>query len=445
MTSIVFPGHSYDTLARDLLSQLPLEAAGALLCVRVDSGSGTRLIVSERVNAVPEDYQIHAPTDAQLRPEFVARVVARARADDLSVVFVHTHPGRSLPQFSIVDDVGEIALAEFVQRRVPNVSEHAALVISEGGCRARMLGQGSLARVLQVGTSMIFLSDASEPSPQRNEFDRQVRAFGREGQQRIAEVRVGIVGLGGTGSIVAQELAHLGVHSFTLIDPDIVDTTNLNRLAGGAFSDVGRPKVEVARDLINRTSRFAHVLAFQDDVSRARIALRLAEECDFIFCCTDSHGSRAVLNQLAYQYIIPCIDMGVVIATRKSQISHITGRVQLLSPGEACLACTNLLDPDAIRRDLMTDTERSADPYFIGQGEPQPAVMSINGTVASLAVTMFLSAVAGIPGRARCQLYDAIAGTVRAVTAKPNPVCVACSRFGALGRGSKWRLPARYQ
>jgi len=115
----------------------------------------------------------------------------------------------------------------------------------------------------------------------------------------------------------------------------------------------------------------------------------------------------------------------------------------MLAPGLGCLTCAELLDSDAVRTDLMTDYERQVDPYFMASAAPQPAVISINATVASLAVTMFLGAVADIPVDARFQLYDAMRGTVRQVRHDPVAACVVCSRRGALGRGDEWPLPTR--
>jgi hypothetical protein len=178
---------------------------------------------------------------------------------------------------------------------------------------------------------------------------------------------------------------------------------------------------------------------------------RWMTECDFCFFCTDSQASRAILNQIAYQYYIPSIDMGVVIAVSpdvtttqgKRAVTHIAGRVQMLAPGYACLTCTRLLDSNAIRRELMLPRARVADPYFVGASQPQPAVMSLNSTVASLAVSMFLNIATGIPGQARHQIYDAITGIVRPVVNAPDKDCITCSMRGALGRGDDWPLPTR--
>jgi hypothetical protein len=115
----------------------------------------------------------------------------------------------------------------------------------------------------------------------------------------------------------------------------------------------------------------------------------------------------------------------------------------MLSPGLPCLVCQGLLDTEQVRRDLLTEEERSRDPYIRGADEPQPAVISLNGTVASLAVTMFLAAAAGLPSLVRHQVYLGDRGLVRAVEATSDPFCIVCSLRGALGRGDLWPMPWR--
>jgi molybdopterin/thiamine biosynthesis adenylyltransferase len=250
------------------------------------------------------------------------------------------------------------------------------------------------------------------------------------------------VGLGGTGSIVAQQLVHLGIRDFVLVDPDVIEPTNLNRVVSATLHDIGRPKVEVAAQYIRTIAKGASIHSLVDDVMRSRVAKELLN-ADLIFGCTDSHGSRAVLQQVSYQYLIPCIDMGTTIVVAENRIMHIYGRVQLLAPGLACLTCSSLLNANEVRRDMMTAFERQEDPYIQGAREPAPAVISLNGTVTSFAVTMLLSVVAGVPIDARHILYNALATVIRHIRADPDPNCYICSRSGSFARGNSWPLFAR--
>ena len=405
-------------------------------------GERVRLLVREMWTPEETDYTRRGALEAELTPAFVSRAAKHAKREHLSLVFAHSHPGSTPPSFSGVDDDGERRLAAFLAHRLPEQSAHGALVVSSGGLSARALGSATPARVVSVGSVMEVVFDHGEVAQADERHDRQIRAFGRAGQAKIQGVSVAIVGLGGTGSLVAQQLAHLGVRDFILVDPDVVESSNLNRLANAGPADVGAPKVSVAEQYLRRVSPDATVESVQGDIIRAAVAHRLTA-ADVIFGCTDSHGSRAVLQQIAYQYLIPTIDMGTTIAVRESRITHVYGRVQLLAPGLACFTCGRLLDGNQVRRDMMTAFERKADPYISGAHEPAPSVISLNGTVASLAVTMFLSVVAGVPGAGRHLLYNALASSVRSVRGAPEPRCFVCSSVGALGRGDSWPLNAR--
>ena len=342
--------------------------------------------------------------------------------------------------FSVTDDEGELPLIRFFSDFLPGLPI-LSLLVALGGIRARVMGSNQEVFIENVGTSLGFSADQSSAHFERH--DRQILAFGEEGQKRIRSLRIGVVGLGGTGSIVAHELAHLGAHDVTLIDPDLVETSNLNRLLGATPDDVGQAKVAVAKRSILAISRGAQVRALDADVT-SEAAARALLDCSIIFCCTDSHGSRAILNQICYQYFIPVIDIGVSLTAKNGLLTHINGRVQLLTPGLGCLTCGEFLNPDQVRRDLMSENERLNDPYFdSSEGQAQPAVISINGTVSSLALTMFLGVVTAIPFDYRYQLYDGLSGRLRSIEHQPRPGCITCSPDGAYARGDTWELPTR--
>jgi molybdopterin/thiamine biosynthesis adenylyltransferase len=379
---------------------------------------------------------------AELTPDFLVEVSNEARRLGAGVVLVHTHPNAAgIPDFSPVDDDGEVPLRAFFCTLFP-ARTHFAMVVGPDGANARVLGASERVTIEIVGREFHRTGGNDATNEADLIYDRQVRAFGAAGQAMVSRLRVAIVGLGGTGSVVAQELAHLGVGALLLIDPDRIEVTNLNRVVGSTRASLGATKVETARRMTLAVRPEVSVEALAGDVVDEGVAARLIE-CDFIFICTDSHASRAVVAQVAYQYLIPAIDIGVGIAVKKSAVASITGRVQMLAPGLPCLLCTDALDAGAIRRELLNEAQRAADPYFDGDGEPQPAVISLNATISSLAVTMFLAAMAGMPSRARHLHYDGKSGAVRPVAASATADCIVCSPAGALGRGVDGVLPVR--
>jgi molybdopterin/thiamine biosynthesis adenylyltransferase len=470
--ALVFHGDELSRLRHALLTDAPWETAAFLLARPVATPGGTwRLLVYDTMTVAPEEYAARSESTIQLPPAVVARVMQRARRERASVVLVHTHPADGPARPSPLDRVGERMLVPAFARRVPGLPHarlilgptltHAALFVPRGlnhgadlATVAEAHAEASLT-VIEVGRDVHILpnvdaaeedngmssSDTSAAST-ADAFDRQVRAFGAAGQAQLCRLRVAVIGVGGTGSVVVEQLAHLGVEDLLLVDPDVIERSNLNRVVGSVSGDVGRHKVDVAAALVERIRPGARIERLRADVRDQAVARRLLD-VDFFFGCTDSQGSRAVLSQFAHQYLIPGIDMGVAIHARDGEVSHISGRVQMLAPGLACLLCSHVLDPEAVRRDLLTDEARAADSYIIGAAVPQPAVISINSAATSLAVTMFLSAAVGIPVAARHQRLRFETGIVSSIATEPMSGCPWCSPGGALARGDTWPMPGR--
>lgn len=441
MTGLRIAEPLYEGLTADLLRDAPMESAAVGYAIYDEATRAWLLRHAEVVGAPAYGYR--SSIAATLGSDFSVNAANQSRVRQESIVIIHTHPmAGGVPRFSTIDDDGEADLVRYFERRAP-IGNHLALVVGPDGSRARRLGTGEAVPVRIIGQSVRTLGTESTQANTDDWADRQVRAFGADGQRVVKSLHVGIVGLGGTGSIVAQQLAHLGAKRLTLIDPDKLEATNLNRVAGSRFEDVGTFKVEVARRMIAEIRSTADVTTIVGDVVDDSVAPALLD-CDFVFLCTDSHASRAVVNQIAYQYLIPTIDMGTSITVDdQRRVTHISGRTQMLAPGLPCLVCCGTLDGEQIRREMMSAEERARDQYIVGDAIPQPSVMSINATSASLAVTMFLGAVTGIPAHARWQRYDGIGGRVRDMTASVDAECIVCSVEGALAQGPRWPLPIR--
>ena len=179
------------------------------------------------------------------------------------------------------------------------------------------------------------------------EFDRQTRVFGARTTEDLTQLRVAIVGCGGTGSAVASLLARIGVSRFVLIDADRVDMTNLNRLHFSTRADAiaGRYKVDVVGDAIAEIGLARSVVRINRfiDAPECRDALRA---CDVIFGCTDGHLGRNFVNRLAHFYLIPVIDLGVLIDPNdQGGYDSFDGRVTVVQPGYPCQVCRQLISP----------------------------------------------------------------------------------------------------
>lgn len=198
----------------------------------------------------------------------------------------------------------------------------------------------------------------------------------------LERCHVGIIGFGGGGSHVGQQLAHLGVGLVSTFDHDRVEDTNLNRLVGATTADVARQtqKVEIAERVIKAVNPRAQVFAVAEKWQNAADRLRL---CDVIFGCVDSLVERQQIEMLARRYLIPYIDIGMDVH-RVDQRFAIAGQVALSLPGEPCLRCLGI-----IRGELLAE---EAGRY--GAAGSRPQVVWPNGVLASTAVGLFANLIA---------------------------------------------------
>lgn len=262
---------------------------------------------------------------------------------------------------------------------------------------------------------------------------RNIGLFGAEGQVRIAELSVAIVGAGGLGSHIAQQLAHLGTRKFAVIDDDVVTDSSLNRLIGAAETDVaaGTKKVDVAERTIRSIRQDCDVQRFDTRLASpdARDAIRTA---DVVFGCLDRDIFRVDLLALASAHGIPYFDTATDVIPHDADLTY--GGRMVLSNGAGCLVCLDALDQEQIALDRMNPQQREADKRIYGVDRDKlaqagPSVVSINGVVASLAVTEFMVWATGLRPPVRQLTYLASQGTLRRSADQGIPDCYYCSTY----------------
>jgi molybdopterin/thiamine biosynthesis adenylyltransferase len=251
-----------------------------------------------------------------------------------------------------------------------------------------------------------------------NRFARQILAFGAEGQSAIERQKLGIVGLGGIGSQTNQTLAYLGGHDFVLVDDDRIDDTNLNRLIGATPADVDakRLKTEIAERTIRAINPSATVNSIPRNL-RSQQALDALVGCTTIFGCVDNDGARLILMELACAYSITLIDAAseIILNSPRTHIEDFGGRVVVCRPGDFCLVCANEIDLEVAKSELESEEVqqlRKSHGYGLGEHFPAPAVVSLNGIIANIAVTEFLAMITGIRQPSRKRLYRGMRGII---------------------------------
>lgn len=262
-------------------------------------------------------------------------------------------------------------------------------------------------------------------------FDRNIRLFGSEGQERLRGSRVAIVGIGGLGSHIVQQLALLGVGGIAAIDGEEISTSNRNRYIGAFHDDPipGTPKVEVARRLahsIDPSIVFRRVFS----TLKTAEALEVLTAATHIFGCVDDDGPRFVLNDIATAYAKPYIDAATDVVG-----GSFGGRIVSNWNGDGCLFCMDEIDQQAVQRFLESEQDRRNRESVYGIStefldETGPAVVSVNGVVASLAVTEFMVACTGMRPARKFLNYDGAVGRVSSRDQVLRPGCPYCGQWG---------------
>jgi hypothetical protein len=421
------------SLRHQLLARKDVESAGVLLGEPVATSAGTAVMVRE-ATVIPDDaYRIRRRDQLSIDPVAMNRLTRPARDRGWSVFTIHTHPGASEPWFSAADDAGDSRLMPSLHSRIPGAPHGSLVLVDNGRVAARVFHANATSRpadlhvVGRTLTTATVTDQADEPW-----FARQTLALGAGGQAALRRLRVGVVGLGGIGSVVSLQLAHLGVGELVLIDGDLVEASNLSRIAGATKDDVGGShKVDVA-------ARYARALGLVREVECHHAFLApehepLLASCDVVVSCVDQQTPRAILNRAAYRNLVPVIDLGTVFRVNEhGTIVADAGRVVVIGPGRPCLACWGHLDPHALRIEALSDADRESEiraGYIEGAEEPQPSVMAFNTFVAGAGAAELVrlaTAFAGAESPPIRLAFSFTEGTVRRNALSGNSRCAIC-------------------
>jgi hypothetical protein len=407
----------------------------------------TKLLVREVIPIAPVSASVaHVTWDTA---SFVV-LLQRVQKEGLILGIAHSHSA-GFDQFSEQDEENEAELLRTACNRNGKATKFVSMLFTAaGGIRARVWQypkHATTARSVGVVGDRFQYHLADGPSPLSPAFARQALAFGPMLVGQLKRLRVGVIGAGGTGSATAPLLARIGVGQLAIIDDDIVDVTNLNRLHGATQEDADamRPKADVVCREIARMAIGTRALPLHGWVN-SEVVRDALKACDVIFCCTDDHAGRVFLNRLAYFYLIPVIDMGLAmaVATPPAQgMADISARVTTIMPPETCLVCRGAIDlevarEDDLRRKNPTEYERRRrEAYVRGAGNPNPAVVTFTTEVACMAVNELINRMVGFRRKnmgaeiRRRFLF----GEDRATSAKPRTTCQICGTRDCWGLG----------
>lgn len=451
---LVIDGRMMERL-RGHLFQPDRDEHAAIVLAGVDrNGALTRLLGRELHRVPAESFAPGQHGYRQIVPRFVAEQASRAADEGLAYVAVHSHPGATGAVALSRDDRAAHArlfphLADLTKAPVVGIALGTHSASGEVWTGRDAFVDLDSVRVIGPALEVLRASQDTAPAGIAARFDRQARLFGAAGQRILGGMKVTVVGAGGGGSMLIEQLAHLGVGALTVIDFDVIKDVNLSRIVGATKGDAceRRKKIDVLRRLVKTIAPECVYTGIDGDFNDLNV-VETVLDTDFIFLATDTMSSRLVLNAVVHQYLIPAIQIGAKVDLRPDHaIGQIYVAVRPVFPSHGCLYCNSLIEPMRLQAEYRTAEEEVAQNYLNEPEIVDPSVVSLNGIAASHAVTTMLLVATGLaePKLLDHRLFFPSDGQVLTVHPRHQPDCPFCgesSQTYARG-GSPDTLPVR--
>jgi len=411
--------------------------------------SRTTGIVTELLLPLDGERKLHG--NVSFEPHYLGRAARRACQTSTGVAFMHSHPNPGWQAMSEADVLAE-------RDRIAPPSRAAGLPLlgltvgtdgvwsarywfwdgkqySRTDCdKIRIVGQG-----IHVSTNP-HRSSSFRPSKR---LRRTLDTWGPAHQEVLASLRIGIVGLGSVGSIIAEALARIGATDVLLVDADQVEEHNLDRLLHATERDIGRFKVDMVAEQLRSV---ATAESFRVDAKRAWVQERdgyaSVLDCDVLFAAVDRPLPKDLLNNIAYVHGIPVIFGGVRVAKKSDgRLGDATWSVVRAGPGSRCLRCDGQYTTSQVvmERDGSLD-----DPAYIAQGRAEPGNENVFPFSANLGSLMVLEMLRTIlhepwwPPAPTKLLYSYVTARMTSQLSECFPGCSVAARTAC---GDRWTYP----
>ena len=230
-----------------------------------------------------------------------------------------------------------------------------------------------------------------------------LEGFGKEGQQKLLQSKVLLIGAGGLGSPNALYLAAAGVGTIGISDADTVSLSNLQRQVIHFTQDIGKPKVESAAEKIRQINPDVKVVTYDQFISQAN-ASEIISDYDFIIDCTDSFASKYLVNDACVMAHKPFCAGGVV---------KYGAQVMTHVPGSTCYRCI-FPEPPA-----ENDVETCATVGVLG------SVVGIMGSIQATEAIKYLTGIGELLTN-KLLIVDALSMTFQSIAFNQNKECSLC-------------------
>lgn len=377
------------------------EAAAILVCTRT-RGDGLKLLVRE-VALVPHESCAREEDRLTWPSAALDSWLDRSADGGLSLVLIHSHPN-GYPDFSVLDDMSDGELMPYLypyghNDQTSDFWHGTAIMLPGGGIKARLYGREMRPHPVDLvaiyGNELRLCWNAAPDAAPPLAFSAAMR-------EELSRLSIAIVGISGTGSVVAEQLLRMGIGELIVIDDDRVEVRNLNRILNSIAADAeaGRSKVDVFKEAAVQINPAARIKTLALRIGTPE-AIKAAGEADIIFSCVDSFGGRHIADRLAAAMVQPLFDVGVSIPVYhpngETAISNVSGRVDYVQPGRSSLGdrgvyTSQLLAAEEMReRDPESYKQLVREGYMPGANEEAPSVITVNMRAASAVVQEFIA------------------------------------------------------
>ncbi len=396
-------GIHHELLKAHLFPGDGLEAVSIAICGRQNNVDCITFLVHEIFPVPYESCSVRTAEKVKWSTVALPSILQKASTKKLSVLKIHSHPS-GFPEFSKTDDIADKELFDSVAGWMDEDHAHLSAIMLPGG---EIFGRAVVAGLNFVNLKSIAITgnDIFLWGTKANNFSeefslRTKQAFGEGTVNKLKAMTAVVAGCSGTGSPVIEQLVRLGIGKVILIDPDIIEKKNLNRIYNSTMNEAlgKKRKVDVLRKAIEGIGLGTEVIAFSNNLYDNIEILKQIANADIIFGCMDSVDGRHLLNQLATFYLVPYLDIGVkLVSDGKGGIDQIMGTVHYLQPGGSTLLSRGVYNSEELRAASMYRTnidhyrEQRKLGYITDVEVESPAVISINTQLASMAVNEFLA------------------------------------------------------
>lgn len=389
---------THDRLRAHLFPGDGKEATSLLVCTRVP-GPRLRLLARDLI-AVPHEACTRRTDHSITWPgRYIELAIDKAEKDGLAIILVHSHP-TGYANFSESDDASDCEVIPCIFEACGDL-HGSAVMLANGTMFARLydkkraLTPVDLVSIVGDDLQFWWRDDLANAT-------KRPMAFTSDMSCELGRLTACVVGVSGTGSIMAEQACRLGFGRVIGIDHDHVEKKNLNRILNAVLSDaeLSRPKVHVFSE---RANQYRDIPYFEPIPTSllSREAVTAAAQADIIFCCVDTHRGRMVADRLAAAFLLPLFDVGVGIPTRKNgedfAIAEVTGRIDYVRPGGSTLADRGVYTSATLQAEALAESDPQAHfeqvkaGYIEGMPEQAPSVITLNMRAASACMMEFIA------------------------------------------------------